>query len=143
MGAHRDQLIQTISVLKNEIDELEKAYNAAADERSEDSAENQKAVDDATAGKDALKKAEDVLRRFYEDVGAKGKVKLLQRPKGKDYPDAPDAGFKNHEAYKGSQGASKGILGMIDVIASDFQRTIDQTKKEEHAAKLAFSKMWD
>jgi len=141
--AHRDQLIETLEVLKAEIDELEKAYNYAADERSEESSENKKAVADATAGKDALKKAEDVLRRFYEDVGAKGKVALVSRPKGKDYPDAPDAGFKNHEAYKGSQGASKGILGMIDVIASDFQRTIDETKKQEHAAKLAFSKMWE
>merc|ERR1712096_488809 len=141
--AHRDQLTQTIKVLKAEIKELEKAYNKASDERSEDSAENKQAIDDATAGRDALKKAETVLKRFYNDVGAKGKVALLTRPKGKDYPDAPDAGFKNHEAYKGSQGASKGILGMIEVIASDFTRTIDQTKKEEHEAKLAFAKMWD
>ena len=38
--------------------------------------------------------------------------------------DAPDAGFKIGEAYTGAQGASEGIIGLLDVMKSDFERTI-------------------
>jgi len=47
---------------------------------------------------------------------------------------APDAGFKNNEANKGSQAASTGIVGMLETIMSDFERTITDTRAEEATA---------
>merc|ERR1712107_412329 len=49
--------------------------------------------------------------------------------------DAPDAGFDNGEAYTGAGGASGGIIGMLDVIKSDFERTISETKAAEAQAE--------
>merc|ERR1719313_2998125 len=50
--------------------------------------------------------------------------------------DMPDAGFD--ETNKGGQGASTGILGMMDVIKSDFERTISETEKQEKNADREF-----
>merc|ERR1719389_1437933 len=52
--------------------------------------------------------------------------------------DMPDAGFEG--AYKGAGGASGGILGMMDVIKSDFERTIKETTQAEKEASQDFLK---
>merc|ERR1719163_588913 len=49
--------------------------------------------------------------------------------------DAPDAGFDNGEAYKGAGAESGGIIGMMEVIQSDFERTISETKAAEAQAE--------
>merc|ERR1719181_657517 len=69
---------------------------------------------------------------FYK-TSAKAKVdlSLAQGP----LDDAPDAGFENGEAYKGAGAESGGIIGMMEVIQSDFERTISETKKAEAAAE--------
>merc|ERR1719207_361951 len=43
--------------------------------------------------------------------------------------EMPDAGFSGN--YTGSQGASTGILGIMEVILGDFQRTIKETAIKE------------
>merc|ERR1719335_1554267 len=52
-------------------------------------------------------------------------------------PDLPDAGFSN-EAYTGGQSGSTGILGMMEVIKSDFERTVKVTTKAEKDAAAQF-----
>eukprot|EP00747_Dinoflagellata_sp_TGD_P153254 gnl/TRDRNA2_/TRDRNA2_177377_c6_seq33.p1 gnl/TRDRNA2_/TRDRNA2_177377_c6~~gnl/TRDRNA2_/TRDRNA2_177377_c6_seq33.p1 ORF type:complete len:174 (-),score=65.84 gnl/TRDRNA2_/TRDRNA2_177377_c6_seq33:130-594(-) len=47
----------------------------------------------------------------------------------------PDAGFDAGETSAGGQGAAGGILGMMDVIKSDFERTISTTEKAEKQAE--------
>merc|ERR550537_1548666 len=77
----------------------------------------------------------DILDKFYK-TSAKAEVdlKLVQGP----LDDAPDAGFDNGEAYKGAQAESGGIIGMLEVIESDFVRTITETKKAEAEAEKDF-----
>merc|ERR1719337_378674 len=43
---------------------------------------------------------------------------------------APDTGDIGGE-YKGNQGAAAGIVGQLEVIKSDFERTISETNSEE------------
>eukprot|EP00397_Hematodinium_sp_SG-2012_P020236 GEMP01020838.1.p1 GENE.GEMP01020838.1~~GEMP01020838.1.p1 ORF type:complete len:694 (+),score=260.18 GEMP01020838.1:77-2158(+) len=139
--ARRDKLNDTITTLSAEIGELEAAFETAQHERTEEKDEHARAVTDAKEGMDALAQAETILRAFYEKKGAAGQVALDQV--GQPYEAAPDAGFKNFEAYKGSQSASKGVLGMIAVIQSDFQRTVEETERAEHEANLAFIQVFE
>merc|ERR1719222_429688 len=73
----------------------------------------------------------DLMSKFYK-TQAKNMVALAQQ--GPE-DDAPDAGFDNFEAYKGLQGESTGVLGMMEVLESDFQRTITETRKFEAEAE--------
>jgi hypothetical protein len=63
-----------------------------------------------------------VLKDFYE------KNALLQR----SAEDPPDAGFDG--AYKGKAGKAGGIVGMLEVIESDFARTEKETTEAEDTA---------
>merc|ERR1712151_1180338 len=40
--------------------------------------------------------------------------------------------------YHGNQDAAKGIVGLLDVILSDFERTISTTNDEETSAQSSF-----
>merc|ERR1719327_1670883 len=77
--------------------------------------------------------AKDILDKFYKSA-AKATVDVSLSQQGPE-EDAPDAGFDNFEAYTGAQGEATGIVGMMEVIASDFTRTITETTKEEAAAE--------
>merc|ERR1719321_448197 len=75
----------------------------------------------------------DILSKFYK-TAAKDTVELFQE--GGVADDLPDTGFGG--ANTGSQGAATGILGMMDVIKSDFERTIATTEKAEKSAAAEF-----
>jgi len=86
----------------------------------------------------ALNMCIDVLDKFYKTIKKEEvDLSLAQGP----FDDAPDAGFDNGEAYTGAQGEAGGILGMLDVMKSDFERTISETEIAEEKAQqdhLAF-----
>merc|ERR1719379_2235951 len=126
------KLGEELKTLNKEIGELNDKRAEAEKERKEEKAENKNTVEEAKAGLAAVKMAIDILDKFYK-TSAKAKVdlKLVQGP----LDDAPDAGFDNGEAYKGAQAESGGIIGMMEVIASDFERTISETQKEEKVAE--------
>jgi len=139
LEALRDTLAGDLSVLSTEISELETSQAEAEKLRSEEKAQNEVTVSEASAGLDALGQAIDILDKFYKTV-KKEKVDFTFVQRG-PADDAPDSGFKIGEAYTGAQGESGGILGMMDVMKSDFQRTIAETEKAEAAAEqehLAF-----
>merc|ERR1719238_2552598 len=87
-------------------------------------------VSEAKEGMAAVEQAIDVLSKFYK-TAAKATV-LAQGVQD----DIPDAGFEG--AYKGKQAESGGILGMLEVIQSDFSRTITETEKAEAEAQREF-----
>merc|ERR1740117_606584 len=131
LEATRDKLTEELGVLATEIKELTGAQAKAAKMRTEEKAENKETVYEATAGLEATAKAIQILSRFY-GTAAKAKVdlSLTQGP----FDDAPDAGFKNGEAYTAAGSDSGGIVGMLEVISSDFTRTITETQKAEASA---------
>merc|ERR1719218_140962 len=132
LAALSDKLGEELATLNTEIKELNDAQAEAEKNRKEDKAENANTVTEAKAGLDAVKMAIDILDKFYK-TSAKATVDLSLAQGPAD--DAPDAGFANGEAYKGAQAESGGIIGMLEVIQSDFERTIKETKEAEAQAE--------
>jgi len=137
LEATRDKLNEELEVLAVEIPDLETKQEEATSMRKEEKADNEAAVMEAEAGLEAVNDAIDILDKFYK-TAAKESVDLglVQGP----LDDAPDSGFDNGEAYTGAGGEAGGILGMLDVIKSDFERTISVTNKAEKANQQEYQK---
>merc|ERR1719352_195457 len=132
LAALSDKLEEEIGTLTTELAELKTSQTDAQKNRKDESSENANTVMEAKAGLEAVTTAIDILDKFYK-TSAKAKVdlSLAQGP----LDDAPDAGFDNGEAYQGAGAESGGIIGMMEVIQSDFERTISETKKAEKNAE--------
>jgi len=126
-------LTEETKTLVQEIADLNAAVGDAKKMRKEEKEENKETVHEAEQGLEAAQLAIQVLERFYGTAKkATIKLSLSQGP----FDDAPDAGFKTGEAYTGA-GAEGGIIGMMQVIESDFERTIKETNEAEAAAEKA------
>jgi hypothetical protein len=134
--AKRDKLMEEIALLTTEIAELTDSLTKITKQRNDESAENEATVSEAKEGLEAIEEAIDVLSKFYKTAEKAAAASFVQRQARGVDDDAPDAGFD--EKNKGNQGASTGILGMMDVIKSDFERTISETEKQEKAANREF-----
>merc|ERR1719161_2677620 len=111
--------------MKGELEEAVKTlsgdYTNQTAARAAEKAENEVTVDEAEDGVHAIKQALEILSHFYgEAAQATVEEGFVQQPSVED--DAPDAGFDG--AYTGAQGSSTGIVGMMEVILGDFERTI-------------------
>merc|ERR1740121_1922155 len=93
----------TIDTLVKEQAELAKAMAEATEFRTKEHATNSDTIADAQAGALAVKKALEVLRTFYSSVAFVQQV-----------PEMAE--------YKGLQGRNKGVVGMLEVILTDFTR---------------------
>merc|ERR1719329_668155 len=69
-----------------------------------------------------------MLKDFYKKAG--GAALLQASPV--DAPDAPEGD------YKGKQGAAQSILGLLEVIQSDFERTLKDTEAAEKKGAADF-----
>jgi DNA repair exonuclease SbcCD ATPase subunit len=126
------KLGEELKELREAIADLEKSRAEAEKNRAEEKAENEHTVLEAKEGLRAVNMALDILTKFYK-TAAKAEVdlSLAQGP----LDDAPETDFKIGEAYKGAQAEKGGILGMLEVIQSDFERTIKETIKLEKEAE--------
>jgi len=130
--AEKQTLQEEVALLSKEIAELKKALLEATELRQEEKADNTKVVNDAGAGKEAVEYALQVLKSFYEGAAFVQYVPPNSDRAGKTVGDYAPEVFDSE--YKGSQDASKGILGMLEVILSDFDRTEETVTDEEEAA---------
>jgi len=129
-----DKLTEELNTLETEIAEIESKQEENTKLRKEETAENEATVLEGKAGLEAVNEAIDILDKFYK-TAAKEQVELVQKG---PMDDAPDAGFDAGEAYTGAGGESGGILGMLDVIKGDFERTISATEKAEATAESEY-----
>jgi len=131
LESDRDKLTLETAELTDEMKKLNKELDDATKIRGEEKSENEATVKEAEEGETAIDLAIDIVAKFYK-TSKKATVDLsyVQQPAD----DAPDAGFNNGEAYTGAQGEAGGILGMMDVMKSDFARTIAETEAAERAA---------
>merc|ERR1719473_2087098 len=130
LNARTGKLTLTKGELEAEIEELSSDYMNQTAARAEEKAEHEATVTETKEGLVAIKEAINILSHFY---GAAAKA-FTQQPSVD--ADAPDVGFDSN--YTGSQGSSTGILGMMEVIKSDFERTITETLMDEEQAKRDF-----
>merc|ERR550514_1856238 len=116
LTAEIDELNASISTLTEEITDLTKAVAdldaamaKATSIRDAEKAKNTQTIADAQAAQVAVAKALGVLKDFYEKAGEA--TSLVQQA-----PEIFD------EPYKGMQSENGGVVGMIEVIQSDFAR---------------------
>jgi len=133
LEAKRDQLTADLDTLSKELAEVKDAEAKAVAERKAEKTENGATITEAQEGLDALNLCIDLLDHFYK-TAAKEKVDL-SLAQASPLEDAPDAGFGNGEAYMGAQSESGGILGMLEVMKSDFMRTVEETQVDELKAE--------
>merc|ERR1719235_992458 len=138
LTAEKDQLNQEIQDLKKAIAENLKALNEATELRNSEKADNEATISTADEGKTAVELAINILKEFYDNAFIQtGKyVPPNADREGLTVADRAPEVFSG--SYHGSQGASKGILGLLDVILSDFERTIDTTEDAEDTAAASF-----
>jgi len=132
------ELKQEIADLQSAIAQNMKGLKEAQELRAEEKAANDLSLNMSEEGKKSVEYALTVLKEFYENA-------LIQKdaytpPKadrsGKTVGDmAPDA-FSGE--YHGNQDASKGIIGILEVIHADFQRTKDQVEEEDKESEEAY-----
>merc|ERR1719210_1580635 len=91
----------------------------AQEQRSKEKATNLDTIADAQAGSQAVKKALEILREFYSSVA------FVQQSTNQ-VPEMAE--------YRGLQGKNKGVIGMLEVILTDFSRLEVDTKSAEAQA---------
>jgi len=140
LGSEKETLAREIQELKEAIAANLKALNEALELRNTEKAENEATVETAEEGKSAVELAINILEQFYDNAflqtGGKYVPPNADR-EGLTVGDRAPETFSNDD-YSGKQGESKGIIGMLDVILSDFERTVETTEDEEDTAASAF-----
>lgn len=137
--------LQTLSAAKGELEvkiddltiatgDLEKTLAKDTELRQEDKDNNIKAIKDAKDGLAALESAVQILTEYYKGVHGVGgadtaRVFIQASPIDEEGKWQDVSNIKG--AYKGSQGASGNIFGLLAVIKSDFQREISTTEADE------------
>jgi hypothetical protein len=122
------KLTQEVADLSAEVQQIDEAVAKATSIRTEEKAKNEATIADAKQAQVAVSQALAVLKEFY--ATAAESTALVQQPSAMD--DAPDTFVA---PYKGLGAESGGVVGMIEVIASDFSRLeSDTTSAEEQAA---------
>merc|ERR1719313_2631049 len=135
LHAEIDQLQASIAKLTEEITELTEAVAAldaavakATKIREEEKAKNTETIADATEAQTAVAQALTVLKEFYAKA-AEATALVQQQPESPEIFDKP---------YKGMGGESGGVIGMLEVIQSDFARLEAETKAAEEQAQTEY-----
>lgn len=143
------ELTQEIADLGQSIADAKKALRERTELRSAERAENEKTIADAEEGAQAIRDAVKVLKDFYGEADLvqislhKQRQEPYKAPKsdrdGNTVGDLATEGSDTfEEEYHGNSDASKGIFGLLNVIRSDYERTIEDTTDLEKVAQDEF-----
>jgi len=127
---------EDIADLSKEIAELRKALAEATELRAKEKEDNDRTIKEAGEGKVAVQEAITILEDFYTQH-ALIQVRAPDRDGRYLSEMEPDVSFSGD--YKGKQGASKGIIGLLEVIEEDFVRTETTVGTEESNAVTAYN----
>merc|ERR1719240_1524246 len=119
--------------LSDAIAEIDAAVAKATELRTAEKAKNAVTVEEAKEAQVAVAKALTVLNDFY--AKAAEATALVQT--GQEPPATFDG------AYTGQQSSSTGVIGMLEVIESDFARLEAETSTAESEAEAEFERFSD
>merc|ERR1719191_455187 len=114
------KLSEEITHLTTSVQELDAAVAKATEVRQTEKTKNTETIKDAQDAQTAVNQALTVLKEFYDKAGEA--TSFVQQPKVFDEP------------YKGMAGENGGVVGMIEVIQSDFARLESETSTAETTA---------
>merc|ERR1719313_2549627 len=132
-------LEETIVTLTGELEELNQSLEKATKRRAEEKEENTETINKSKEGLEAIKEAITILKEFYKKA-AKALLQIKASPideAGENPGELPGG------SYKGQQKKAEGIIGMLEVIKSDFERSIKQTTEaedESHRSHVSFDR---
>lgn len=136
-NAEKAKLLQEIAELSAQISANTKAINEATILRDDERKENGKTVTDASEGKQAVENAIQILKTFY-------RMTLVQVKRSEYVPPNSDregltVSDRDPEIfdtmYSGATESATGIVGMLEVILSDFDRTGTAVSAQEQTAE--------
>merc|ERR1711953_747399 len=119
------KLTEDITDLTNAVAELDAAVAKATKLRQEEKAKNTETIADAQEAQTAVAQALTVLKEFYAKA-AEATAFVQQDPEAPEIFDKP---------YQGMQAENGGVVGMLEVIESDFARLEADTKAAEASAQ--------
>jgi cell division septum initiation protein DivIVA len=120
------KLTEQIAELTKAVAELDEAMAKATKLRAEEKAKNTETIEDSMEAQAATAQALTVLKEFYAKAG-EATAFLQQEP--------PEIFEK---PYKGMQAENGGVVGMLEVIESDFARLESDTKAAEATAQKEY-----
>jgi len=148
-------LTEEVATLTKEVADLDAAAVQATKMRTAEKAQNKVTVSDSADAAKAVAAATAVLKKFYEGAStATGFVQTSDsRPiMGTDewnslanpnFEGTVDKGHKSGmqtfgKSYQGQQDEAGGVMAMLEVIASDFNNVIADTKAAEGQSQTAY-----
>jgi len=121
------KLGQEIGDLMDAITEIDSALKKATEDRQAEKEKNANTIKDAKDGQEALTQGMAVLREFYAQAAEA--TSLAQQSPADDAPETFDA------PYQGQQDQAGGVMGLLEVILSDFARLEGDTEAAEAQAQ--------
>lgn len=145
LTAEMDQLKASIAklgdettTLATELSELEAAMTKAADLRTKEKEKNAVTIKEAKEAQEAVAQALQVLKEFY--AKASDATALVQT---KERAQRAQPEVFGDEPYTGMGGESGGVIGMMEVIESDFARLEAETTSAEEASKKEYDEFME
>jgi len=108
------------------------------DLRNNESATNNQTVVEAQAAQAAVTQAVGILKDFYAKAA---EATAFTQKAGKQQPEAPE--IFDDTPYTGMQSDTGGVLGMLEVIQSDFVRLEQDTVASETAAQQEYDQFME
>jgi hypothetical protein len=127
------KLGEEIAELSEAIAELDKAMSEATTLRQEEKTKNEATIKDSQEAQTAVAQALAVLKEFY--AKAAEATAFVQKKRQDPLADAPETFSK---PYTGLSGESGGVVGMLEVIESDFARLEADTTAAEAASQREY-----
>jgi len=139
LSAKEDALTEELASLSLSLGILGEALKSSTKLRKEEKDENAESLTTAREGLTAVNEALLLLRSFYKQAAGAFLQAEPYKTVDEDMSGAgAGAGFSG--SYKGKQQSSNAVLGLLETIASDFERSIRATESSEDEAAKSYVK---